>query len=318
MKCKESGFTLIELLTVMAIISLLVALLVPALNMVRKLAKETSQKAQLAGIDEALLGFRNDYGDYPPSDLISLPPAPPSPANYCGAQKLAEALLGWDLMGFHPDSHWQANGRNNRPYTVGVTTYPVNAYFFYDTTSAFDMDKRRNRYMELATTDAFKLGISGPGMKDCLFRNAAPLDPDRFVICDVFRTKEVTLPPPVPGGKATILKAGLPILYYKADVNKKAFDRSGIPPGANAIYNFLDNYELIRIADLEDGTPLGDHPLTTLNGTYLYNSDYKIMDQKVLNATGRPWPHRPDSYILISAGADGRYGTNDDITNFGN
>ncbi len=32
----------------------------------------------------------------------------------------------------------------------------------------------------------------------------------------------------------------------------------------------------------------------------------------------RPWPHRADSYILISAGVDGFYGTSDDICNFGN
>jgi prepilin-type N-terminal cleavage/methylation domain-containing protein len=297
-KCKESGFTLIELLTVMAIISLLVALLVPALNMVRKLAKETSQKAQLSSIDEALLGFRNDYGDYPPSDEYS---RDTGVADYCGAQKLAEALLGRDLLGFHPRSTWSA---------TDPTWYPP-------APPNTNLDQRKERYLELATTDAFRLGISGPGMNDGLFRNTATLHPDRFVLCDVFRTKEVTLPP-APGGRATILKAGLPILYYRADVSNRAFNQTGIPPGANAIYHFLDNYELVRIADLEDGTPLGDHPLTTGGGTYFYSAGYKIMDQKVLNSTGRPWPHRPDSYILISAGADGRYGTSDDITNFGN
>jgi hypothetical protein len=39
-----------------------------------------------------------------------------------------------------------------------------------------------------------------------------------------------------------------------------------------------------------------------------------IRDPKV---QGTPWPYRPDSYILISAGADGLYGTSDDICNFG-
>jgi hypothetical protein len=42
-----------------------------------------------------------------------------------------------------------------------------------------------------------------------------------------------------------------------------------------------------------------------------------IMDPKA-STDVRPWPYRPDSYILISAGADGLYGTGDDITNFGN
>jgi len=39
------------------------------------------------------------------------------------------------------------------------------------------------------------------------------------------------------------------------------------------------------------------------------------MDPKA-SASGIVWPYRPDSYILISAGADGYYGTADDITNF--
>ena len=43
---------------------------------------------------------------------------------------------------------------------------------------------------------------------------------------------------------------------------------------------------------------------------YEYIRDPKIM--------ATPWPYRPDSYILISAGADGEYGTGDDITNLGN
>jgi hypothetical protein len=41
----------------------------------------------------------------------------------------------------------------------------------------------------------------------------------------------------------------------------------------------------------------------------LYIRDFRVQ--------ARPWPHRPDSYLLISAGADGIYGTNDDIRNFG-
>ena len=48
--------------------------------------------------------------------------------------------------------------------------------------------------------------------------------------------------------------------------------------------------------------------------------DKKLIDPKAKAASGGiiNWPYRPDSYILISAGADGLYGTGDDITNFGN
>ena len=58
-----TGFTIVELLTVLAIIAMLVGLLVPALNLVRNIAKETKQKAQLTTIGLALTAFKNDEGD---------------------------------------------------------------------------------------------------------------------------------------------------------------------------------------------------------------------------------------------------------------
>ncbi len=54
-----------------------------------------------------------------------------------------------------------------------------------------------------------------------------------------------------------------------------------------------------------------DHPLEQTADFYDY-----ITDPKATGASGRDWPYRADSYILISAGADGLYGTSDDITNF--
>ena len=100
---------MIELLVVLGIIALLVGLLLPAVSAVKKMAKETKQKAQFVTIELALEAFKNDYGDYPPSDWFLLSPHPSS-IHYCGSQRLAEALLGWDLLGFHPNSAWREDG----------------------------------------------------------------------------------------------------------------------------------------------------------------------------------------------------------------
>ncbi|GAH49104.1 unnamed protein product, partial [marine sediment metagenome] len=209
--------------------------------------------------------------------------------DYCGAQKLTEALLGRDLLGFHPKSDWSA---------TTLTFYPVPPI------PTQNLNERKGLYLGLATANAFRLGISGPGQKDGLFTNTGSLHPGRFVICDSFGVKKVTIAP----GKTVM--AGSPILYYRADPTKKKFDGAGgIPPGSLDIYNFTDNFNLIQVADLEDGTPPGDHPLVTAGGTYFYNPRYKIVDQKILSATKTRWPHRPDSYILISAGVDNLYGT---------
>jgi len=43
---KKAGFTIVELLTIMSIIVILIGLLVPALNMVKRYAKRVNQKNQ--------------------------------------------------------------------------------------------------------------------------------------------------------------------------------------------------------------------------------------------------------------------------------
>jgi len=309
-KRKKSGFTIVELLTTLAIITMLVGLLVPALSLVRNIAKETKQKAQLTTIGLALTAFRNDDGDYPPSDW----PVPPAgPGDYCGAQKLAEALLGWDLMGFHPDSHWQADGRNLTPYWAGGVQHPLSQYWFYDPANPLDMDKRRGPYLELATTNAFRLGISAPGSRDGLFDDPTPLARHTFVICDVFGVKKINIIPPVPGGKTESFTAGTPILYYRANPSGKTI---------RAIYNVRDNGPLTtQLTSIADGKP---HPLGDPGGMYQFFYGDLIMDpDQVIGYIQNPkvtptdWPYRPDSYLLISAGLDGLYGTKDDIRNFG-
>ncbi len=282
MRQKRTGFTIVELLAALGIIALMVSLLIPALSVVRTKAKEAKQKAQFMTINLALTAFKDDYGDYPGSDW-SLPTGPGMSNDYCGAQKLSEALLGWDLLGFHPKSDFRSHGRND------------NGEYIYDANDTVYFDQRKGPYLELATTSAFRLGnISAfyPG----LYNNTTPLAPNTFVLCDVFGKNKVTFP----NGKTS--KAGAPILYYRANTSGKTI---------HEIYNALDNDALVTIKQNADGKI---HPLADQRGQYQYFYNY-IMDPKI---TARPWPYRPDSYILISAGSDGLYGTGDDICNFGN
>ncbi|RPJ24024.1 MAG: prepilin-type N-terminal cleavage/methylation domain-containing protein, partial [Planctomycetaceae bacterium] len=68
MRREKSGLTIIEILVVVGIIAILVGILVPALTMVQKTAKGVKQRAQFTAIDLGLAAFRNDYGEYPPSN----------------------------------------------------------------------------------------------------------------------------------------------------------------------------------------------------------------------------------------------------------
>ena len=283
-KRKKTAFTLVELLIVLGIIAILVSLLIPALTMVRKVAKETQQKAQITTIELAIVAFKNDYGDYPPSHGWTSTTGDNIDPAYFGAQTLAEALVGWDLMGFHPKSAWGKDGKDkdgvNMVYLDGTESAAVREK---------NLKERKGPYLELATANAFRLNQ--------LFANIpVSFNPNTFVICDVFGVKSVTI-----GGKT--VKAGVPILYYKANTSSKTIEYRSPDEDLN-IYNRKDNYLFFYYLTDEGSS----HPLYDSTKFYDYIRDRKVTTVK--------WPSRPDSYLLISAGADGLYGTKDDICNF--
>jgi type II secretory pathway pseudopilin PulG len=306
---KNNGFTIVELLTSIVIIVLLLGLLLPSLAKIRRSAKEAAQKVQFATIDTALEAFRQDYGDYPPSDQYEdIIPAPPIPLVYCGAQKLTEALLGFDLMGFHPKTAWTRDGYDS-----------THSYKIYDFTDA-NLHERKGPYLEVAKTPVFRLAEIAAGANNGLYNyntpELAPFDKGQanWVICDVFGVKKIK------DASEKIVNAGTPVLYYKANTSSKSlFCPAG--PGSfdaakNSIYNYYDNLPLLGLRMLPGGT--SPHYLFPPPNRFC-NLQYKIIDTKIPYAdpvNGPFWPNRPDSYILISAGADHNFGTNDDILNF--
>ena len=60
---KKKGFTLIELLVVIAIIAMLLAILMPALNKVKKIAQRVVCGTNLKGLGTAQVVYANDYDD---------------------------------------------------------------------------------------------------------------------------------------------------------------------------------------------------------------------------------------------------------------
>jgi hypothetical protein len=108
-------------------------------------------------------------------------------------------------------------------------------------------------------------------------------------------------------------KVGMPVLYYKADSSKIAHDAilTSLAPGsANTnIYNFDDNYAITALGCPWEGTQITQHPMFT---------DPRIFLKAITNdkVTATPRPHNEDGYILMSAGWDGLYGTQDDVYNF--
>jgi hypothetical protein len=216
-------------------------------------------------------------------------------------------------MGFHPKSAWRSDGKDK---DGGNMTYDPPKNRDVDGDNIPDtLKERKGPYLEVATSNVFRLGNSSGSAEDGLFASVGSLlEKNTHVICDVFTVRRITLGS---GSAAKTIKAGTPILYYRANTSSKTMDSNSISQLDKLIYNADDNYELIKLKNVTvDGSPGNkDHPLGGNTGKDLYKFDYDggIRDSKI---TGVPWPHRPDSYILISAGVDGEYGTSDDIRNF--
>jgi len=304
---KKAAFTIVELLVVMSIIMILMGTLLPAFNRAKRYARKVRQTAQFKSIDVGLELYRNEFESYPPSDGEDAG----GDNHYPGAMKLAEAMMGQDLLGFHPSSLFNKEGKD--------ASGTIDLYFRLNPppqppTQPYleNMRARKGPFLQLESANPYSLlELYGVGNFENLGDTSC--DPNGgIVLCDEYKRVRS----PITGNKI-----GSPILYYRADVSSTTHDDTSLTTARLSIYNCRDNQELIDLGivwDIASGYahPMADTGTTTPDGL---SPEWEIFyrmtrDEKV---SVIPRPKMVDSYILISAGYDGLYGTKDDVFNFG-
>ncbi|OQY07173.1 MAG: hypothetical protein B6I25_02335 [Planctomycetales bacterium 4572_13] len=309
-RTRKKAFTIVELLTVMGVIAVLIGLMVPALALVKDYSKRIQQKAQFHGIDMGLQMYKTEMGSYPESseNLIAPKAGDTSTDAYCGANKLAEAMVGLDLIGFHPSSSFRGDGMSTIATSPpDVVVYNAEADTVWQT-AVENMDARKGPFVDLEKVNAFRMdevydaANLGSFASSTSVGNGGSMYP--LVLCDVYAQKRSGL-----GAK----KTGTPILYFRAHTNYKFQDSTDAQGTDDDIYNLNDNLEYLDLG-LPDGTGLSGFTMmdTTVQNEFL-NFEDMILNK---NVTTINRPYRADSYILISAGKDGDFGTADDVFNF--
>jgi type II secretory pathway pseudopilin PulG len=332
---RRAGFTLVELLTVVAIIMLLIGILVPTLSRAREQAKATATRAILRAVGDGLEMFKNENpqecrgGEGYPNSAMRDDPTVADEQWIFGAQWLVRYLMGKTFDGYVP--------RRNVPRVVlemGEEFHEENGWY-------------PPKPGETMPGDWLPSESVGPYLDRDRIRTELPVNLEGAPPEGAYPTgtDSETFNTPV-----ILDNFEYPILYYAANtrLQKKmkgsapvaGYDDAVVDPTASGVYAHADNglftglaggdptfapWDLAGIGDtgfhkLEnfgswtDGLPLQPADFEIPANTYTFPNF--ILNKDVFESSASVVPYRPDSFLLITPGPDGIYGSDDDVTNF--
>jgi prepilin-type N-terminal cleavage/methylation domain-containing protein len=308
---RNRAFTLIELLTVVGIIGLLIAIILPSMARARDQARRVKVRATLTAIEKGLEMFHNDFGEYPtsytPNDdaIMDLPGGVHGRSGLWGAHFLCRAMIGHDGRGVDAEGRSLRSGRDPRNLITmaQLATAPRRGPYIEGITAIRDTDPRFG-HVEEGPNTGHPVLVDGPYRSPILYYGANP-------------------------------RARAPFCMDGEGNDNRPYGQTGDTPG---IYRQWDNFYFTGISDgsgrgfwdfANTGLNLPCHPLGELSTLqpdrinkpppyYAQGKSFAgaLHDEEALRAAGVVKPHNPDTFILLDAGPDGLWGTNDDIANF--
>lgn len=325
---RRGAFSLVEMMVVVAIIALLLAALLPAFSAVRNQARIAQANAQFKALDTGINAFRAEAalgGSLPPSSsddptqrqTIADPKGDgTAKVRVAGAHLLVHAMIGADGLG-----------------TPGFrdVTRPPNGTWSDDTNSKIDVGIYA---LDPATGKEKFPRYGGAGYVDEKMKERAE------TLQDLINDGKVlnTVPDEVARNERVFMDPwDHPILYYRASPSAIRMTGTAVAPGIywqedNAIITGTEDGVLPEDTGLDFGAGADEHgqhhwihsakspePLETVEDVASQGDDYKhtfarfIIDASV---RARPTPAQKDSYLLISAGPDAIYGSDDDVLNW--
>lgn len=338
-----AGFTLVELMTVLAIVVILVTILLPTISKMRRTAWVASTRAEIAAISGAVERYQQNYSVYPgpltddqlykkatPNNNSGVPDALGNLTNVTGSENLLLGLMGGlkldagvikfdrTLVGTGPRT-LGGLPKKTEPFIDGVpiTERPDTAptdpnYGDYKDNSGEGTDSRIPEILDKFPNGAMPIlylrahvGLGGVVSIGGLDNGSQVRDANNNVISTQYDLNSI-LPYTDPDASGNYIGEGKGL---KASEYTTTPSAGSFPHGLRTVDS---------TKSLNRNGPNGNAGYVYPYDAFPYFVNSAFPPSVAANPNGTGTPKQKNAFILISAGADRVYGTNDDIVNYGN